>query len=220
MWWIPIVTGIVCLIAKCSEGDVKTLSEDVILRKNFYRLGEELSKIEDKSVVTVFGPCGAGKSSLINKLSKGKALPKVKIGVSTDTTDWSKSLNIDFFCRYKKTWFVDTPGYDTSTHPVNEYINTFPFSKLDSVIFTINGKIGKADELIYNKIRDKVWSVNNSKKFIIAYRIDDEIKNKNRIINDLDIHFKVKRDGIKVVFFSNRYNTGIDEIFSILKVEQ
>ena len=218
MWWIPITIGIGYLISKCLEDDVELVSEDTILSKNFYRLGKELSNIGDNSVVTVLGQCGAGKSSLINKLSKGKAVPKAKIGGSTDATDWSQTADVNFFCKYKKIWFLDTPGYDTSTHPVNEYINKFPFSKLDNVIFAIAGKIRKSDELIYNEIRNRLGR-NTSKKIIIAYRSDDEINNRDIIMDDLDRYFKVRKYGINVVLFSNRHNMGIDEICSIFKVE-
>ncbi len=190
-----------------SSSDNKT-----ILEKNFYNLRKQLYENISNKKVLIIGQPGAGKSSLLLKITEDACIPKPHIGVHTDATNWHKTIKNDFLHKYEGILFVDSPGYDTKSHPVDSYVNHFPFASFDIIIFVIKGKIHSSDQ----KIMSTIKKVNKSKpiKLILIRGFSENLNSVNKadIEKDIEKYFQNDAANIDFIFSSNRTSDGIDMI--------
>jgi GTPase Era involved in 16S rRNA processing len=159
-----------------------------------------------KRKIAILEQPGAGKSSLLNLLTEGRCIPKPLIGPQTDQTDWSVNANITLSHTYENLLFVDAPGYNTVTHPVNTFATQFPFQVFDRVIVVVSGKILEADE--------KVWRALTSKKatkdILVVRTFSESLEESEQQEILLDLRRKF---GMNVIFVSNRTKSGLDTVF-------
>lgn len=157
MWWlaVPAVIGLGKLAYDAvTDGPPPrpTPPPDTTLIQNLRTL-RALTWKPDPRRVAFLGQPGAGKSTIINKLSKGRARPAPVIGIQTDATNWAKHTGIDLLCQWGKRVAADVPGYDTSTHPVSAFVLHFPFDNFGKVCLVVRNKIHGGDIEIYEAIR-------------------------------------------------------------------
>lgn len=103
---------------------------------------------EEKNPVRIalFGQPGAGKSSLINKLTGtklAKASPMTDTTVDAQIIPWNDLL------------LVDLPGYGTSKFPPNEFFEKFNIEDYDLFLCVFSGKFHEADTKFFKEIRTK-----------------------------------------------------------------
>jgi GTP-binding protein EngB required for normal cell division len=178
-----------------------------ILKMNLSSLKNALSGADVVAMkrIAIIGAPGAGKSSLIISLTNNEIIPIPKVGITTDATDWSKEFVSNIIGLYKNNYIVDVPGYDTKSHPLELYLNYFPFSLFDIFVFVLRGKISKADEVIY-----RIKKLNKNKYIVVARLLDDQGDAlQSEIESDLQIHLD---ENVTVEFFSNQNYVGIDVI--------
>jgi len=215
MWWIPSTIGAVGAVIKVLIADESNKyffsNAFTPLEKNFLRLERILGE-DNKGAIAFLGQPGSGKSALLNEVTNEKCEPRPQVGQCTDTTDWSIS-NVTFFCNYFNMKFIDTPGYDTLKHPVESYIQYFPFNKMQKVIFMVKGKLHQSDEQIYNKLVD-FYGDQAYQKILIVRSFSDDISEKesDEILSDLNSKLRYEVHNIKVVLVSSRYGQGIKEV--------
>lgn len=204
---------------KQTKGSSSSSSRKTILEKNFYNLQQQLWKNKTEKKVIILGQPGAGKSSLLLKITDNKCVPKPIIGVQTDATHWHHSVKHDFFHRHEKVIYVDSPGYDTKSHPVESYINHFPFSSFDIIIFVISGKIHNSDQKIIGKI-GKINSLSQSTQLIIVRNFNENLnaQDKNKVEMDMKKHFQNKSEKLDFIFSSNRTSEGIETIKKLVNM--
>lgn len=179
------------------------------LERNINRLRIKLNTYADKRKIAIIGQPGSGKSTLLDILTFNKLVPRPKIGQRTDVTDWSQDPNIDLMYFYQNYIFVDVPGFNTSTHPVESIINLFPFEHFNSILFVINGKVHLADNMLWQTIKNKQME---SRTLIIRSFSDGLDQGEEKEVRaDLKSHF-----GKECILVSNRKKTGFDEIMYFL----
>ena len=207
-WLIPlgIVAGTTWLMSTENEVKRKTYS---LLEKNFRKLKNKL-KEENKTKVLIVGQPGAGKSSLLKYVTNNKCAPVPIIGQKTDATHWNDIEINDFFHQYSDQLFVDSPGYDTKNHPLDSYLECFPFSLFDKVIFVLHRKIYNSDMEIIKKI--------NNNTIIIIRNYSECLTNKEKKEIKLDIlkKFELNNKKIDIVFFSSKTKEGLSKLKNIL----
>ena len=91
MLWLAIPFAVILgkVIYDASSSPSPPAPEKTVLQKNLLRLGSLLRK-EPGYKVAILGQPGAGKSSLLKKMTKGQVTPLPVIGIQTDATDWSQ----------------------------------------------------------------------------------------------------------------------------------
>ena len=221
---LPIILGgivVVTVILAFSDDEDKketkksssSLYPKTILEQNFLQLKRNLNKCKTKKKVVILGQPGAGKSSLLLKLTDNLCEPKPIIGQQTDATDWHNLTKNNFFHTHKNLIYVDTPGYDTSTHPIKSYIEHFPFSSFDIIIFVISGKIHDSDQKIMSKIK-RLNNISSSTKLIIVRNFNENLNDNDQkdVEADMERIFKSKSEKLDFIFSSNRTSEGIDKI--------
>jgi GTP-binding protein EngB required for normal cell division len=165
--------------------------------------------------IAVVGQPGAGKSSLICNLTKNKCKPLPQIGTKTDMTDWSTHVFTDAnfpYVTYKNCVIIDSPGYNTTKHPIEEFIHNFPFSKFDHILMVIRGKLHAADMDICNVMED-LRGVNCH----LVRSFSDELYDngdKGKILKD----YRDKAIRLDATFISNKTKEGIRELSQILNM--
>lgn len=204
---------------KETKGSSSSSIKKTILEENFYNLGQQLRKNKTEKKVIILGQPGAGKSSLLLNITDNKCVPKPIIGVQTDATHWHHSIKYDFFHRHEKVIYVDSPGYDTNSHPVESYINHFPFSSFDIIIFVISGKIHHSDQKIIEKV-GKINSFSPSTKLIIVRNFNENLndQDRNKVETDMKKHFQSKSEKLDFIFSSNRTTEGIETIKKLVNM--
>lgn len=177
------------------------------LEKNLKRLSNELEQHSRKKKIAILGQPGAGKSSIIDILTNYQSDPRPKIGQQTDATDWSKDPQVHLLHLYRDHVFVDVPGYNTTSHPVESFLQYFPFQLFDSILFVIKGKLYGADQRIWEYISG------SAVKNLIVRTFTDGLSDeeKNELVTDINHHF-----GREFVAVSNRYKTGFSDIWYFL----
>jgi GTPase Era involved in 16S rRNA processing len=213
MWWIPVAFVGGYLVKKLIDNNVQVYTVPLTtLERNMVRLSSSLEQLTDKKKIAVLGQAGAGKSTLIDKLTLSQCSPRPSIGQKTDATNWSNIIIDDFWYSYQDFVFVDVPGYDTSNHPTESYIDCFPFQKFDCIIFMIKGKVRESDNKIWKTLAsnalllEKTQIVRSFAENLTPEEIDE-------IIKDLNLHFEKKP-----IVMSNRNETGFDEIRKYLQI--
>lgn len=211
MWWLAIpVVGLVGKLIYDSvveNGYSPSLPKKTVLESNLERLKSEL-RSEVGRKVAIIGQPGAGKSSLLKKMTGGRVVPLPVIGNYTDATNWSIDVDCNLLSRYNGKVFSDVPGYDTQTHPVNIFKSNFPFWDFDAFLFVVNGKLHGADEEIFQ------MASRTGKPICIARSFLDSLDEDELKIGESDIRRRLAvSPSVKFFFFSNRTGEGVDEIF-------
>ncbi|WP_419882247.1 GTPase [Peribacillus sp. B-H-3] len=186
-----------------------------VLEENFSRLERVLDGSEKKAIA-IIGQPGAGKSSLLLKLTNGQCTPKPVIGQGTDATDWSRDPQANLFYDYNGSLYIDTPGYDTLAHPLKGYRDYLPFDRFDVILFSVRGKIHGSDEEMFESILEKSRRT-SSIVLIRSYSDDLTDEEKASIEQDFHLKFRYTRYNIPLIFVSNRYGEGIDELKKVLE---
>lgn len=198
--------------ASTDQSDSCSETPKTTLIKNFHTLTTCLESINNRKILFIGQP-GAGKSSLICNLTNKKCFPLPKIGSHTDATDWSQEDIDDPTIKYNDLTLVDTPGYDTNSHPLDEYIKHFPFHCFDNAVFIIKGKLRKSDKKIYNILLDMSKELSDNYKISIVKTFRDEVDDSeiDEFTNDVKTHLKI-RDTDSLHIVSNRNNFGIEDL--------
>jgi predicted GTPase len=145
VWWVLIPVAIAGAVIVAALADGASADAPSILEQNLRKLRDLLSARRGPKIA-LLGQPGAGKSSLLDRLTDGRCVPRPVIGTTTDATDWSKSPDVTLLHEFGTMVFVDTPGYDTEKHPVKSYLDLFPFDAFDSIILVLSSKVHQADD--------------------------------------------------------------------------
>lgn len=171
--------------------------------------------------IAFLGSPGAGKSSMIDMVTKGRAKPRPKISGRTDATDWSKNEDVDLFVEYQQLMIVDTPGYGTLAHAVNSYLAYFPFDVMDKIVLVIKGKIHRSDELIYWKIMGDFGGSASNRLMLVRGFADELLSNERaKVAEDFCQFFKLEQTSVPMMFCSNRTQEGLSDIGRFIGIER
>lgn len=218
MWWlaIPVVLLGKIIYDAMSEDEKQEPPRELKRRKSTLELNLERLKMQLYShpsyKVAILGQPGAGKSSLLKKMTKDKVIPLPIIGMETDATNWADDTECNLLSNYDNYVFADVPGYDTLSHPVHAFSLFFPFNRFDAFIFVIHGKLHASDENIFRLI-------SQSNKYIIVVRsFSDGIDMHERLPIENDIRkLLALQKSIPVLFVSNRTGEGVDVVFNSIR---
>lgn len=214
MWWWLGLGGLATaklLIDVFNDPPATPQKKLSILETNLSRLRLELHS-ENSRRIAILGQPGAGKSSLLKRMTQGKVRPLPVIGVETDATNWSDSTDCHLLSRYDEYTFIDVPGYDTIQHPLHTMRMHFPFSDMDVYILVIRDKLRNADQEIFRAISRSGKPVCVVRSF--AETLDSN--ERNQVKRDLQNRFELDK-GINIEFFSSRTKEGISRIFGFVK---
>lgn len=104
------------------------------------------AKLKERELVTVrialFGQPGAGKSSLINRITGQKLAPE---GVKTDQTIEERPYD------WQGLHLVDLPGYGTQRFPKENFLEIFEISKFDVFLCVYEGKFRAEDSQFFHQ---------------------------------------------------------------------
>jgi predicted GTPase len=214
MWWliIPALAVVASAIYDdTTEEDEAPLQSKTILELNIQRLKGLLYIYDSMQKVAIIGQPGAGKSSLLKKMTNGKAIPMPVIGTHTDATNWANDHECDLLSQYENFVFADVPGYDTLSHPLDVFLSSFPFTRFDAFIFVVHGKLLSSDEKIFRLI------VKSGKQLCVVRSFSDSIESEDCLSVENDIRKQLRlEDSIPIKFFSNRTGEGIEPIFNAI----
>ncbi|HIH2762807.1 MAG TPA: GTPase [Candidatus Azoamicus sp.] len=189
---------------------IDTLFEEII--KNAHTT--ESIKINHELKIAVVGKPNAGKSSLINKLTKSNNL--IVDNTPGTTRDIIKS---NFILKGNTYKIIDTPGIKKKNNVKSEIdkiliknaLNAIKIS--DIIIIIIDNEITNQDIEIINYIKKQ------EKNLIISINKSDT-KNKNNLIKTNNKIKNYIRKQIEYVFVSAKYNFGIENLINlILKIK-
>jgi predicted GTPase len=233
MWQfiVPAIAGLTGAIAAerrarsrpSAESSGSRAQSRTVLASNLERLEKELRANQNCWRLAVLGQPGAGKSTLLVKLTRNGLMPAPSIGIETDATDWSKDEDENLI-RTWNTWaVVDMPGHGTSAHPARRYLEGFPFSEVDALVFVVSGKIRDCDNKVYKAVKSHGLPVFTVRCNSDALFEDEEMGSEDqaRAHAEADLRSKLGMDGEAPVFFiSNRFGEGIDELKKALMREK
>lgn len=211
MWWlaVPAVLGLGKLIYEVVKDEPSprpAAPPDTTLIKNLRAL-RELTQKPDPRRLALLGQPGAGKSTIVNELSNGRARPAPVIGVNTDATNWAGRVGVNLLCQWGKYVAADVPGYDTSSHPVSAFVTHFPFANFGKICLVISGKIHGADIDIYEAIRrSRVPLV------VVRARAESVLPAERQAVQDDLCKRFVGLAASSIVFVSSRTGEGFTEL--------
>lgn len=215
MWWLAIpVIGLVgkaIYDAVTDEDEAPSPRRKTTLELNLERLEKQV-RSHSGYKIAILGQPGAGKSSLLKKMTNGKVKPLPVIGAQTDATDWSSDTACNLLSVFECYVFADVPGYDTSSHPLYVFASSFPFRHFDAFIFVIHGKLHSSDEEVFRLI------TRSGKKVSIVKSFADSLESADIISVESDIRTRLSlSDSAAILFFSNRTGVGIESVFNSIK---
>lgn len=215
MWLLAIpVIGLVgkaIYDAVTDEDEAPSPRRKTTLELNLERLEEQV-RSHSGYKIAILGQPGAGKSSLLKKMTNGKVKPLPVIGAQTDATDWSSDAACNLLSVYESYVFADVPGYDTSSHPLYAFLSYFPFGHFDAFIFVIHGKLHASDEDVFRII------AGSGKKISIAKSFSDSLESDDIMYVENDIRTRLSlSDSDPILFFSNRTGDGIESVFNSIQ---
>jgi GTP-binding protein EngB required for normal cell division len=213
MWWLiaPAVGVVGKLIYDAvTEGDKPpssyTPSPNQTLIMNLMRLRHSLIG-EHAPKIAILGQPGAGKSSLLKKVTHGKVQPPPVIGTETDATTWADNSSCHLVSHYEATKFVDVPGYDTEAHPTHAFRMFFPFEQFDAFLFVFKGKINSSDEEMFDYARK------TSKPICVVRAFADGLDTHEFAQAQADLTQRLRLDHrVDFVHYSNRTGQGVDKV--------
>jgi predicted GTPase len=216
MWWLAIPPALWIgkkIYDAVTEDDTPSPSpprRKSTLELNLERLRRELHAHSSSGrKIAILGQPGAGKSSLLKKMTNGKVVPLPVIGTQTDATNWADDFQCNLLSHYDNYAFVDVPGYDTSSHPTHIFSTSFPFEQFDAFIFVIHGKLHSSDENIFRLIAQ------SKKHLCIARSFSDSLEDHEKISLENDIRLRLSlHESHPILLFSNRTGDGINAIFN------
>jgi GTPase Era involved in 16S rRNA processing len=211
MWWLLIPPGIWIgkkIYDAVTEDDTPAPRRKSTLEQNIERLKNQLHSHSGRKIA-IIGQPGAGKSSLLKKMTNGKVVPLPVIGTQTDATSWADDSECNLLSHYEHHVFVDVPGYDTSSHPVHVFSTSFPFDEFDAFIFVIHGKLHSSDENIFRLM------MQSKKPLCVARSFSDSLEANEKIPVENDIRVRLSLHKSHPIFlFSNRTGEGIEAVFN------
>jgi predicted GTPase len=214
LWFAIPVIGLIAKVvydAVTVENETTPLRNKSTLEVNLERLREELRTNSGRKIA-ILGQPGAGKSSLLNKMTMGEVRPLPIIGGQTDATDWSGETSCNLLSSYKDFVFVDVPGYDTLSHPTSVFASSCPFDYFDAFIFVIHGKLHSSDEEIFQLIS------NSGKRICIAKSFSESLDGNEKTTVESDIRKRLSiSNTAQILFFSNRTGCGIKAVFKSIR---
>lgn len=169
---------------------------------------KDLLKKEDKKEVKValFGQPGAGKSSLINKITNANL---AKVSPNTDTTIDKAEYEVDGLL------LVDLPGYGTKKFPKETYFEKFNINQFDLFLCVTSGALHQADTEFFQDLVEAGKScIFVSNKHDMLWQDGVELSELEKSIRD-DIAKHVGQK-VTVIFTSCRNNTGIDVLIDTI----
>ncbi len=209
MWWLLIPPGVWIgkkIYDAVTEGDTPAPRGKTTLELNFERLRRELNSHSGRKIAIVGQP-GAGKSSLLKKMTKGNVRPLPVIGTQTDATNWADDSGCNLLSHHESHIFVDVPGYDTSSHPAHLFLSSFPFDQFDVFVFVIHGKLHSADENIFRSIAQARKHHCVARSFLDGLERNERVSVENDIRTRLNLH-----NSVPVLLFSNKTGENIEVV--------
>jgi GTP-binding protein EngB required for normal cell division len=179
--------------------------EPSVLERNLRRLRATLRKPAPAGVlrrVAVLGQPGAGKSSMLRKVSEGRMVPPPVVGTQTDATDWSRDVGACLLGGWDCLEVADVPGYDTERHPADVMAAEFPFEGFDAFVLMLRGKVRAADEAMYRRL------VATGKPVQVVRSGADGLDAEETVLAALDIAVHLRCETAKVLSLSNRTGKG------------
>jgi GTPase SAR1 family protein len=186
--------------------------------------------------ILIIGQPGAGKSSLLHLLSRGRCTPPPVIGPQTDATDWSRNPDIVLLHNLGGTAIVDAPGFGTERHPVRLCVRLFPFWHFDKIVFVAKGKFHQGDIETHTRLRRKLittadarrtsvgttrlarWVQQGGRLFLVR-TFAESLTAEERETVRTDYHQQLPgAEDAQVFFVSNRTEAGIDELRAALEL--
>ena len=218
MWWlaIPVVLLGKIIYDAVSEDEVPQPPIEKKRRKSTLELNLERLRVQlyshPRYKVAILGQPGAGKSSLLRKMTKDKVSPLPIIGVETDATNWANDTGCNLLSTFDNYVFADVPGYDTLSHPVHVFLSFFPFNRFDAFVFVVHDKLHVSDEKIF-----RLMSQCN-KHIVVVRSFSDGVATHQRhlIENDIRKVLDLQRS-TPVLFASNRTGEGVDNVFNSIR---
>lgn len=213
MWWlaVPILLGVGKMIhVATSKTPSSHQKSESILVKNLHALRKCTAETNPRRIA-LLGQPGAGKSTILKKLSKGFAKPAPVIGTHTDATNWAESTDVDLLSKWGRHIVVDVPGYDTLHHPTSAFLDTFPFANFEKIFLILRGKVRAADIQIYNEIIAAKTSV----LVVRSYAESLNLAERQLVQDDLCKHFSGLTN-TSLIFVSSRTEEGIKTLRNMI----
>ncbi|RXZ82454.1 hypothetical protein EBB07_10295 [Paenibacillaceae bacterium] len=191
--------------SKSGESSSSTSKAITILEYNFKRLSAELSHIGTQRKVAVLGQPGAGKSTLLDRITEQSCHPRPDIGQQTDATNWSRHTNCILLRQCDRIVLADVPGYDTAAHPLDTFLNHFPFASFDCLLLVLKGKVHEADDRLWQWLKRR--ALTDRTLVVRAFAEGLTAEEQTEVRADLHNHF-----GHAAALCSSREMTGLTEV--------
>jgi GTP-binding protein EngB required for normal cell division/uncharacterized protein (DUF697 family) len=167
------------------------------------RIHKLLQEAEDVTVtVALFGQPGAGKSSLINRITGQKL---AKEGAKTDATTEAKRYE------WNGLHLVDLPGYGTTMFPEESYWKRFGIDEFDVFLCIFSGKFRDEDTRFFSALKA------HGKQCLFVRNKCDDLWEDGKTVRELeaeiaeDLQAQIKSHE-RVVFTSCRTGEGIADM--------
>lgn len=220
MWWlaaVPVIWGVKLIYDAVTKEDTPPPSrqspsrQKSALELNLDRLRGQLQSHSGRKIA-ILGQPGAGKSSLLINMTKGKVAPPPVIGTHTDATNWACDSNCNLLSHFENYAFADVPGYDTASHPANVFASSFPFDQFDAFIFVIQGKLHSSDESIFRLV------ARSEKRFFVTRSFSEDLEHSEKKAIESEFRNRLGlQDSTPILFFSNRTKVGVSAVFKAIR---
>jgi small GTP-binding protein len=167
------------------------------------RIHKLIQEAEEVTVtVALFGQPGAGKSSLINRITGQKL---AKEGAKTDATTEQKAYD------WNGLHLVDLPGYGTTQFPQESYWKQFGIEDFDVFLCIFSGKFRDEDTRFFSELKAR------GKQCIFVRNKCDDLWEDGKTVRELEADIaedlqKQIRSRERVVFTSCRTGEGIADL--------